>query len=121
MRRRAKVDANQSAIVAALREAGFIVEEHFDLIDRMDSMEAKHIPWYDPLRGSYTSLMGLRATPVGRWCTSTMVRTMEILRLAPKGSSNASAILEEAAIGLVRGGETKTVTPCYFFCARKPE
>lgn len=110
-----------SQMVAALREAGFVVEEHFDLIERMDALEAKNIPWYEPLCGSYTSLMGLRATPVGRWMTSKMVRGMEALRLAPKGSSAASAILEEAAVGLVRGGETRTFTPCYFFSARKPE
>jgi sterol 24-C-methyltransferase len=109
------------ALVNALKEAGFIVEEHFDLIERMHATKAKHIPWYDPLCGNWTTLMGIRATPMGRWCTDKMVKTMEFLRLAPKGSANASAILEEAAIGLVRGGQTGTFTPAYFFCVRKPE
>jgi sterol 24-C-methyltransferase len=110
-----------STMVAALREAGFIVEDSFDVIERMEDSAAKNVPWYEPLRGSWTSLMGLRATPIGRWFTSKMVKGMEWVRLAPKGSSHASAILEEAAVGLVRGGETRTFTPAYFFCARKPE
>ena len=50
-----------------------------------------------------------------------MIKAMEMARLAPKGSSEAASILEEAAVGLVRGGETRTFTPCYFFSARKPE
>lgn len=108
------------AVVAALKEAGFIVEEHFDLIERMDASEAKATPWYEPLTGNYTSLYGFRATPVGRWVTGKMIKTMEFCRLAPKGSFQASDILEEAAIGLVRGGEHRIFTPAYFFCARKP-
>lgn len=107
-------------VLAALQEAGFIVEDHFDVIERMTQLEAKNVPWYEPLSGSYTSMWGLRATPFGRWCTSKMVRFMEVCRLAPKGSASASDILEDAAIGLVRGGETMTFTPAYFVCARKP-
>ena len=112
---------HSSVMVSALKEAGFIVEEHFDLIERMDDTEAKNVPWYEPLCGNYTSLMGFRATPVGRWTTGKMIKAMEMARLAPKGSSEAASILEEAAVGLVRGGETRTFTPCYFFSARKPE
>ena len=108
-------------VVAALKAAGFVVEEHFDLIEKMENLEAKQVPWYEPFLGSYTSISGFRATPVGRVVTGSMVKAMEWLRLAPKGSAEAARILEQAAIGLVRGGETHTFTPCYFFCAYKPE
>jgi len=110
-----------AAVVSSLKEAGFIIEEHFDAVEKMDNSGCKNIPWYEPLRGGYGSLSEFRATPLGRWCTSTMVKTLEFVRIAPSGSSNAAAILEEAAVGLVRGGELKIFSPAYFFCVRKPE
>ena len=108
------------AIVQALKDSGFEVEEAYDVCERFESSPAKTMPWYTPLQGNYTSLWGLKATPMGRWITMNMCSAMEFIRLAPKGSRQTADILEEAAVNLVRGGETGIFTPCYFFRARKP-
>lgn len=107
-------------VVQALKDAGFIVEESYDVCARFENSPAKTIPWYAPLQGNYTSLWGLKATPAGRWITSQMCVAMEALRIAPKGSKATADILEEGAVNLVKGGEEGIFTPCFFFRARKP-
>jgi sterol 24-C-methyltransferase len=107
-------------VVAALKAAGFIVEEAYDLAEHFETSPAKTIPWYQPLTGNYWSLNGLKSTPLGRWTTMKMVGWLEFFRLAPKGSQSTAMILEEAAVNLVKGGELGIFTPCFFFKARKP-
>jgi sterol 24-C-methyltransferase len=104
----------------ALINAGFEVVEEYDLVEAFDKSGAKTVPWYQPLAGSYTTLSGLKSTPLGRWTTTKMVTALEFLRMAPKGSVNTTHILEEAAVNLVLGGEKKIFTPSYYFKARKP-
>ena len=55
-------------------------------------------------------------------CTLThgAVTAMERLRIAPKGATQVSALLNDAADALVRGGELGIFTPMYHFVARKP-
>ena len=49
-----------------------------------------------------------------------MVKTLEYVGLAPKGSQRVQSFLEQAADALVRGGKKGIFTPNYFFLARKP-
>jgi sterol 24-C-methyltransferase len=67
-------------VVAALRKAGFVVEEAKDLA------ADTQVPWTAPFLPSYT-LTGFRTTPLGLWLTDTMVSVMETLRLAPAGTT----------------------------------
>ena len=76
------------------------------------------IPWYDTLDGKM-SLSGFRMTRLGRACTHAMVSSLEFLRVAPKGTSHVSAMLNATAIDLVEGGKDEIFTPSYFFLARK--
>ena len=107
-------------VLAALKAAGFEIVESFDLDEIFENSPAKTIPWYKPLEGNYTSLTGLKSTPWGHWFTETMVGWLEFFRLAPKGSQKTHKILVEAAVNLVKGGQQKIFTPCFFFKARKP-
>lgn len=50
------------------------------------------IPWYHPLCGSFWSISGFRQTHLGRVCTHGLVCTMELLRIAPKGSAQVSGV-----------------------------
>lgn len=97
-----------------LTRVGFQIEEN-RIIPEGD------IPWYQPLKGgdSIFSLSSFRASNIGRWLTRTMVYLMESTWIAPKGSVSTVDILEKAAVGLVRGGESGIFTPYYFFLARK--
>jgi len=58
-------------------------------------------------------------TTVGRNCTHIMVRILELLRIAPKGSVRVSALLNATALDLVEGGQKELFTPSYYFLARK--
>lgn len=107
-------------VIQALKDSGFIVEEHFDVCERYEASPAKTITWYNPLEGNYSSVWGLKATPIGRWCTSQLCTVMEAIKIAPKGSRQTADILEEGAVNLVKGGQTGIFTPCFFFRARKP-
>jgi len=105
-------------VLDGLRAAGFEIVESYDVAEQFEARRGT-IPWYQPLSGSYTP-SGFRATPVGRFITSNLVRLLEKVHLAPKGAYQTSQILEEAAVNLVKGGEQGIFTPCFFFHARKP-
>lgn len=105
-----------SVIDEAIAKAGFELLEARDLVQDCDP----ETPWYLPLAGE-KSLRGLPRTRVGRFVTHRMVKTMEALRIAPKGATEVSEVLNIAADALVGAGELEIFTPMYFFIARKPE
>ena len=78
----------------------------------------QEVPWYQTLYGSFT-LKGFRMTRFGRFCTHTLVTTLEFLRIAPKGSVRVSSLLNATALDLVEGGQKKIFTPSLCFVARK--
>ncbi|KAJ4711594.1 Methyltransferase [Melia azedarach] len=98
----------------ALKQVGFEVMWEKDLV--VDSP----LPWYMPLDTSHFSLSSFRLTSVGRFMTRNMVKALEFVGLAPKGSQRVQDFLEKAAEGLVAGGRKEIFTPMYFFLARKP-
>ena len=101
-------------LIADLQLVGFTIEEN-QILPEGD------IPWYQPLKGgdSVFSLNNIRATSIGRWLTRNVVWVMERARIAAQGSVGTLDILEKAAVGLVRGGESGIFTPYFFFLARK--
>jgi len=108
--------ATPQAVVDAFEQAGFEVVEHFDLNKGVHN--SNEIPWYEPLAGKL-SPSGFRMTYVGRTCTHAMVWVMELLRIAPAGSTKVSALLNATALDLVAGGKDEIFTPSYFVLGRK--
>lgn len=112
---------HSSVVVDALRGAGFEItdRDHFDMHTTMhkDHME---VPWYATLAGMEWSLTGFRMTPTGRFFTHLFVQTLELIRIAPKGSVKVSKMLNDTAIDLANGGKLEIFSPDYFFIARKP-
>jgi sterol 24-C-methyltransferase len=102
--------------IEALRTAGFEVIESHDTADDSDP----ETPWYLPLVGETNSLLAVRRGRVGRFLARRLIRTVEALRIAPKGSAEVSKMLGAAAEALIAGGEAKIFTPNYFFLARRP-
>lgn len=92
----------------------------FEVIWEKDLAVDSPVPWYLPLDTRHFSLSSFRLTAIGRFLTSTMVKTLEYVRLAPAGSTRVSSFLEKAAEGLVDGGRKEIFTPMYFFLVRKP-
>jgi len=100
--------------VQALKDAGFEVEEHFDLSPQSD------IPWYYPLTGRL-SPTGIFHIPLGRWIARKGLAAIEYLKLAPAGSSATLDMLQKGAVCLVDGGRSGVFTPSYTVIARKPK
>lgn len=105
-----------SYVVESLEKAGFEVIEHYDLNAGVHS--PAQVPWYATLNGSY-NLSGFRMTLIGRYCTHAMVSVLEFLRIAPKGSTRVSRMLNATALDLCEGGKNEIFTPSYYFLARK--
>ena len=101
----------------ALRAAGFEVIESHNTADDCDP----ETPWYLPLVGETSSLLAVRRGRVGRFLARRLIRAVEALRIAPKGSTAVSQMLGAAAEALIEGGEAGIFTPNYFFLVRRPE
>uniref|UniRef100_A0A7N0UF34 SAM-dependent methyltransferase Erg6/SMT-type domain-containing protein n=1 Tax=Kalanchoe fedtschenkoi TaxID=63787 RepID=A0A7N0UF34_KALFE len=99
--------------IEALKHAGF------EVIWDKDVTIGAPVPWYSPLTSQF-SLSSFRAAPVGRFFTRNMVKALECIGIAPKGSQRVLSFLERAGAGLVEGGKKEIFTPMYFFLARKP-
>jgi sterol 24-C-methyltransferase len=100
---------------AAILAAGFELREARDVTVDCDPQT----PWWMALDGEG----GLRhwpRTPIGRAITTKLVRVLEASRVAPRGSSEVSALLNYAADALVEGGRLGIFTPMYRFSAVKP-
>ena len=108
--------ASTGDVLEALRAAGLEVLESRDIAPDADP----DTPWYLPLSGRF-SLDGFKHTALGRASTHALVRVLEALRIAPKGSTATSAFLQDAATALVRGGQSGIFTPMFYFHARKPD
>jgi sterol 24-C-methyltransferase len=103
-------------IVANMEASGFEVLDYYDANRGVHSPH--EIPWYDTLNGKM-SLSGFRMTWLGRVVTHSMVWTLELLRIAPEGSTQVSALLNATALDLVDGGRLEIFTPSFFFIGRK--
>lgn len=101
--------------VKCLEESGFEVLEarDFGVQDRLNP-----IPWYEPLAATW-NLSGIRNTWLGRYVTQTLVWSLELLHIAPTGTTKAHDLLQVAAQGLVAGGKTGTFTPSFFIVGQK--
>jgi sterol 24-C-methyltransferase len=108
--------ASTKHVEESLKRVGF---EIIELTDFGIQTEQNPNPWYDPLAASF-SWNGIKHTQVGRFFTGWMVYALELLKLAPKGSSSTSTVLQNTAYSLVSGGKLGIFTPSFFFLARKP-
>jgi sterol 24-C-methyltransferase len=109
--------ATGEAVKKALVKAGF------ELVEAWDANRCVHepgqSPWYEALGGAYT-LKGFRRTKPGRAVTQVLVTVLEALRIAPKGTTKVSALLNATADDLWESGHLEIFTPSYYFLARKP-
>ena len=106
----------------ALVNVGFEIEHEDDLADRPDP-----VPWYYPLEGDISKAQTLwdyftvwRMSWSGKFVTHTVLRVLEAIGVAPKGTWEVGESLKVAADALVKGGQLKLFTPMYFVVARKP-
>ncbi len=104
------------ATLQCLRDAGFEIVEHED---RALSSDPK-TPWHLPITGRERSLLGFRRSKVGRRVAWGVIRVLEGIGKAPKGTLETSKFLHAGCDALVEGGDTGIFTPMLYFRARKP-
>ena len=97
--------------------------EGFEILSAIDQAAESDpkSPWSMALQGRDISLASLARIPAGRRVTAAMTAALERMRVAPRGTSEASALLNVAADFLVEGGETGIFTPMFLVHARKPQ
>jgi len=107
----------------ALNLTGFNIELDEDLAERPDE-----IAWYYPLEGDlrkaqtvWDYLTVFRMSTAGMFITHNALWFMEKLHLVPQGTFAVGETLKEAAVALVKGGQTKLFTPMALFISRKPK
>ncbi len=107
--------AYEPEVVDALKTAGF------EVIDAKDvALEADpETPWHRALQGRDLSLASIPRIPIGRMLTNLILRFLERIRIAPRGTTAVSATLNMTADALAEGGETGIFTPVFYFHARK--
>lgn len=107
-------------VEAALEHVGFEILESRDAQYDIPP-ERLQSTWFEPLTPSY-NLFSQRCqfTKVGRWVTTQALKALEMIGVAPKGTSSVQTMLSQAAIGIAAGGETGTFTPMWLCVARKP-
>ncbi len=110
-----QIDGRQT-VDDAFEAVGFEVLEIRDLAIQ----DGPSIPWHQPLVGSGLSFASFRSSRIGRWITQNILKILETLRIAPKGSVHVSEMLNLGADALVEAGRLGIFTPMYFIHARKP-
>jgi sterol 24-C-methyltransferase len=107
-----------SVIDRAMENVGFELLESRDLV--YDDYEGGEV-WYLPMTPSWNVLsQRFQFTGIGMGITTNLLKVLEAIGLAPAGTSKVQTMLQQAAIGLARGGETETFTPMYLCVGRKP-
>ncbi len=99
----------------ALRSCGFVLRECRDAAADCDP----GTPWWRALNGEGGWRARARA-PWVRALTSLLVPALEWARIAPRGASEVSALLNQAADAAVVGGQLGIFTPMYRWSAVKP-
>ena len=103
--------------VECIRNAGFEILRTADYALDSDP----RTPWYMSLEGRDFSFSSIARTPAGRVFTANATKILELLRIAPRGTSETAKMLNVAADALVESGKLGIFTPCFLVHARKPE
>uniref|UniRef100_A0A2P2PQD1 Methyltransferase n=1 Tax=Rhizophora mucronata TaxID=61149 RepID=A0A2P2PQD1_RHIMU len=97
-----------------------LVKAGYEVIWSKDMAGDSPVPWYSPIDTSHFSLGNFRRSAIGISLIRTIVRVLESVRLAPKGSLKVHEVLEMGGESLTAGGRKGIFTPMFFFLARKP-
>ena len=101
------------AVRKSLQDAGF------NVVEVTDVAPTSEVTWYEPFEPKWT-LQGFKTTPVGIKLTNMVVKAMELVKLAPKGSAEMHNNLSVGAITLYEAGRLGIFTPMLLCVAEKP-
>lgn len=104
----------------ALELAGFEVIEARDLME--DGFLEGGEPWYMPLTPSWSPLKWPRFqfNPVMMHGMPYILSALESVKIVPPGTVKTQEMLQNAAVGLAKGGALGLFTPAWLMVGRKP-
>ena len=103
----------------AMKKAGFELLHERDCAN--DSYGPKGKPWMLPLCPSWNPFtQRFQFNWLGMFLTKNILRIMEFMFLAPKGTSKTQIMLQKGGVGCADGGKTKIFTPMYLMVGRVP-
>ena len=110
-----------SQCLDSLKEAGFEILEERDMCldDYGQSQGGK--PWMLPLLPSWNPFtQRFQFNPLGFFLTNNVLKLLELLRLAPRGTCKTQSMLQTGGFGLGDGGKLGIFTPMYLMVGRVP-
>ncbi|KAJ2735116.1 Delta(24)-sterol C-methyltransferase [Coemansia sp. BCRC 34962] len=116
----AKLFGTDVALQAA-KDAGFEIEIVSDIAH--ETTIGNEIPWYSYLDVGmidFSGLQGFARSHIGRKFTSSAVKILEKVGIAPEGTVKVQDVLTTAADSLVAGAKIEIFTPMYLIVGRKP-
>lgn len=108
-----------SECVSALKESGFVMIENGDA-DLYSNLKGSS--WYHLLTPSWSPLEWPRFqfNSVMMLVMPSLLRVLECIYIVPHGTCDTQRMLQKAAIGCAKGGETGIFTPMWLFVVQKP-
>jgi len=105
----------------AMREAGFEILEERDMAEDEVGEGEGGKAWMLPLLPSWDILtQRFQFNWLGTFLMKNILWVMEMVRLAPKGTSKTQIMLQKGGVGLGNGGKAKIFTPMYLMVGRVP-
>jgi len=104
----------------AMKDAGFEMLEAYDYADGYEK-DGQAFPWYTPLTPSWNPFsQRFQFNWLGGMLTPACVFLLEMLWIAPKGSSKTQIALQTGGFALRDAGKERIFTTAYFMVGRKP-
>jgi len=112
----------QDKVLEALKESGFKILEHGDLVDIAEEWYGdKNVPWYFDMarEWSFESISAFKLSQFGQRLLGKVLWFVEKIGLVPAGAVATEAMLSGGGRALVKGGQSKIFTPMYYVLAEK--
>lgn len=110
-----------SVCLEAMKKAGFEILHERDMAEDEFGVGKGGKPWYLPLCPSWNPLtQRFQFNWLGTFLTKNILWFMELIFLAPKGTSKTQIMLQKGGVGCSKGGLTQIFTPMYLMVGRVP-
>jgi len=112
----------QSEVVESLKQSGFKVLEHGDLVDIAEEWYGdQDVPWYFDMGREYSfeSISGFKLSQFGQRFLRKFLWVIEKIGIVPAGALDTEDMLSSGGRMLVKGGKEKIFTPMYYILAEK--
>jgi len=111
-----------TSVLESLRDAGFVVLEHGDLVDIAEEQYGDHnVPWYYDMAQTYafSSVSSFQLSSFGCGLLNYFLKALVTIGLVPADGLDTQDMLLKGKTNLVGSGKSKIFTPMYYILAEK--